>query len=107
MEKGQKTNRTGNQLEAAVETVFKTNGFEVVKYRQWEKNPGIFEEELLLKNVPFKTVYGHNGNTEFLVKSEKYNLHQLHQFFSYHFFYKTLYEQLLEYCIFLKQALRS
>jgi hypothetical protein len=43
-------------------------------YRVWEKNPEKYGEELLLKNVPFETIYGHKGNTEFLLISEKYKL---------------------------------
>ena len=33
-----------------------------------------YGKELLLENVPFTTVYNHNGNTEFLLISEKFNL---------------------------------
>ena len=43
-------------------------------YRKWNKNPQKFGNELLLKNVPFKTIYNHKGNTEFLLLSQKYNL---------------------------------
>ena len=43
-------------------------------YRVWEKNPEKYGEELLLKNVPFETIYGHKGNTEFLLISEEYKL---------------------------------
>jgi hypothetical protein len=43
-------------------------------YRVWEKNPERYGSELLLKNVPFETIYGHKGNTEFLLISKKYNL---------------------------------
>lgn len=49
-------------------------GFELVKYRVWEKNEEKHGKELLLENVPFKTVYEHHGNTEFLLISEKYKL---------------------------------
>lgn len=49
-------------------------GFELVKYRVWEKNQEKHGKELLLENVPFKTVYEHHGNTEFLLISEKYKL---------------------------------
>ena len=43
-------------------------------YRVWEKNPENYGQEILLKNVPFETIYGHKGNTEFLLISEKYKL---------------------------------
>jgi len=74
MAKGKSANITGNQLEIAVQTVLLNKGFEIEMYRKWEKNPEKYGKELLLKNVPFKTIYGHKGNTEFLLLSEKYNL---------------------------------
>lgn len=74
MEKGRKTNITGTQLEKAVQTVLLAKGFEIEMYRKWEINPEKYGKELLLKNVPFTTIYGHGGNTEFLLISEKYNL---------------------------------
>jgi len=74
MEKGTKSNISGNQLEVAVKIVLLGKGFELVKYRVWEKNQEKYGKELLLENVPFTTVYNHNGNTEFLLISEKFNL---------------------------------
>ncbi|ACF13369.1 4-diphosphocytidyl-2-methyl-D-erithritol synthase [Chloroherpeton thalassium ATCC 35110] len=74
MEKGTKSNISGNQLEVAVKTVLTGKRFELVKYRVWEKNPEKYGKELLLENVPFTTVYEHHGNTEFLLISEKYEL---------------------------------
>jgi hypothetical protein len=74
MNKGTKGNITGNQLEVAVQTVLSGKGFSILNYREWLKNPNQFGEELLLKNVPFETIYKHKGNTEFLLLSKKYNL---------------------------------
>ncbi|MEW5846684.1 MAG: PD-(D/E)XK nuclease superfamily protein [Bacteroidota bacterium] len=74
MEKGSKSNETGNQLERAVVSVFRGKRFEIVKYRDWEKNKEKYGNELLLVNVPFTTIYKHNGNTEFLLLSERYNI---------------------------------
>lgn len=74
MEKGTKSNITGNQLEVAVKTVLTGKGFELINYRTWEKNKEKYGEELLLENVPFTTVYEHKGNTEFLLISKKYAL---------------------------------
>lgn len=74
MDKGTKSNISGNQLEVAVKTVLTGKGFEFVKYRVWEKNQEKYGKELLLENVPFTTVYEHHGNTEFLLISEKYEL---------------------------------
>lgn len=74
MAKGKSANITGNQLEKAVQTVLLDKGFEIEMYRKWAKNPEKYGKELLLKNVPFTTIYGHKGNTEFLLLSEKYDL---------------------------------
>ncbi len=74
MTKRKIANITGNQLEKAVQTVLSDKGFEIVMYREWKRHPEKYSKELLLKNVPFITIYGHNGNTEFLLLSEKYNL---------------------------------
>lgn len=74
MEKGTKSNVSGNQLELAVKTVLVAKGFQLVKYRVWEKNKVAYGNELLLMNVPFTTIYNHQGNTEFLLLSEKYSL---------------------------------
>ena len=73
MKKGRQTNITGTQLEKTVQTVLMEKGFELEMYRKWEKNPRDYGKELLLKNVPFTTIYEHGGNTEFLLLSEKYN----------------------------------
>lgn len=74
MEKGSISNVTGSVLEGTVKSILLTKGFELVKYRDWEKNKAAFGDELLLMNVPFTTVYGHKGNTEFLLRSKKHNL---------------------------------
>lgn len=74
MAKGRSANITGNQLEIAVQTVLLNKGFEIEMYRVWVKNPERYGKELLLKNVPFETIYGHRGNTEFLLISEQYKL---------------------------------
>lgn len=74
MKKGRKTNITGTQLEKAVQTVLIEKGFKIEMYRKWAEKPENYGNELLLKNVPFETIYGHKGNTEFLLISQQYNL---------------------------------
>lgn len=72
MKQGAKSNITGNQLEATVKTVLVNKGFELVNYRQWKKDETKYASELLLENVPFTSIYNHQGNTEFLLISKKY-----------------------------------
>lgn len=45
MEKGTKSNISGNQLEKAVRTVLIGKGFEPVKYRVWEKKKENYGED--------------------------------------------------------------
>lgn len=75
MKKGTKSNISGNQLEVAVKTVLSGKGFEHVKYKDWLNSKEKFGSELLLENVPFTTIYGHKGNTEFLLISNKYKIY--------------------------------
>jgi hypothetical protein len=74
MAKVSKNNITGNQLETAVKTVLSGKGFEIFNYRSWERQPLKFSKEIVLENAPYTTSYGHNGNTEFLLISEKYDM---------------------------------
>jgi hypothetical protein len=71
---GNKANQTGNVLERTVVSTFVAKGFDILMYREWVKDPDKYSSELLLKNVPYDTVYGHKGNTEFLLKSKDLNL---------------------------------
>ncbi len=72
---GRRANSSGNLLEQTVKNICIQKGFKLEKYQNYVKNRGLFEErEILLTNVPYKSVYGHNGKTEFLLKSEKYGL---------------------------------
>lgn len=74
MKQGGLANSSGNTLERTVIGTLISKGFETVNYREYLKKPEKYGEELLLKNVPFTTIYEHSGNTEFLLSSKKYNL---------------------------------
>jgi hypothetical protein len=65
---------SGNTLEKTVIAVLQTKGFQVATYRDWKKAPEKFGKELLLKHAPYNSIYNHDGRTEFLLKSEKYQL---------------------------------
>lgn len=71
---GGKANKTGNVLEQTITGVCAAHGFEVVMYSEHIKRPENYGDELLLKNVPYTTLYGGRGYTEFLLVSERYNL---------------------------------
>jgi hypothetical protein len=74
MSQGGFANDTGGTLEGTVISTLSKKGFEVVPYSKWIKKPDKFGDELLLRNVPFTTIYGHSGKTEFLIKSVKYDM---------------------------------
>ena len=67
-------NSSGNTLEQTIVATLASKGFAVANYRQWALNPAAYSEEILLRNVPFITIYGHPGNTEFLLRSARYAL---------------------------------
>ena len=66
-----KASITGNILEKQVQNLFLEKGFEIVKYSKWIKNKTKFSQELLLKHVPYSSIYNHKGYTEFLLISKK------------------------------------
>lgn len=65
---------SGSTLESMVIGAIANKGLEVIMYRHWEKNKEQYGNELLLRHVPYTTIYGHNGNTEFLIMSEQRNI---------------------------------
>ena len=74
MSQGSKANKTGTVLESIVTSTLSAHGFIIVPFRDFIRKPGAYGQELLLKHVPYKTLYGSNGYTEFLLKSAKHNL---------------------------------
>lgn len=71
---GGTANRQGRILERTVVPIFESHGFEVVSYSTWSKKPTDYGTELLLKHVPYTTIYNQKGYTEFLIKSERFGL---------------------------------
>ncbi|WP_207708828.1 PD-(D/E)XK nuclease superfamily protein [Heliobacterium mobile] len=75
---GNQTNSTGNTLESVVLSVLGSKGFVAVRYRDYisyverfgqAAADAHYGQELLFQNVPYRSIYGHNGNTEFLLRS--------------------------------------
>ena len=67
-------NSSGRTLETTVVATLQSKGFATALYRDWLKQPAQYGPEILLRNVPYQTLYGHSGNTEFLIRSAKYKL---------------------------------
>jgi hypothetical protein len=74
LKQGGLANSSGNTLESTIKATLVSKGFEIVSYRDYVKNPSSYGKELLLLGVPYTTIYGHKGKTEFLLKSEHYAL---------------------------------
>lgn len=77
-------NRSGKTLETTITGTLLSKGFKCVSYRKYmkyiekhgqEKADQEFGTELLLRNVPYVSIYGHNGNSEFLLLSARYGIH--------------------------------
>lgn len=75
MNQGKKANKTGKILERLVLSTFDEHGFEIVKHKDYLKNTAQYGQELLLRHVPYNTLYGTRGYSEYLVRSERYALH--------------------------------
>ena len=67
-------NRSGSVLEGIVIGALTPHSFNVVQNKDLAKLPESEQAELLIKNVPYTTLYGSKGKTEFLLKSKKYDL---------------------------------
>ncbi len=68
---GAQANRTGKVLEQLVSSVLQTHGFVQMEYVDYVSNPAPEEGDFLLRNVPYQTIYGHQGKTEFLIVSSR------------------------------------
>ena len=68
-------NRQGNILEQQVRQAFASHGFREVSFAEYEKIasgstlPGVPVPDLLVRRVPYQSIYGHRGVTEFLAVS--------------------------------------
>jgi hypothetical protein len=67
-------NRSGKVLEATIVSLFTQHNFNEVPYRKWLKSPDNFGDDILLRDVPYTSIYGHNGKTEFLARSKRLSL---------------------------------
>ena len=74
MQQGSLANSSGNTLEQAIVSTLSSKGFTVVRHRDWLRNPARYGSELLLRNVPYQSIYGHAAKTEFVIRSERYSL---------------------------------
>ncbi len=67
-------NNSGKMLESIVENCFREKNFKIINYKQWQNNKNKFRDNLLIKRIPYKSIYGHNSKTEFLILSYEFNI---------------------------------
>lgn len=67
-------NRSGNTLEATIIGTLGSKGFTTVNYNAYMKNPAQYGSELLLRHVPFVSIFGHKAKSEFVLDSQRYGL---------------------------------
>lgn len=72
--KGVSANKQGRVLERTIVPCLESYGFMLVPYREWKKDPSRYGEELVLRNVPYTTIYGHRGFTEFVIHSKRFGM---------------------------------
>jgi len=77
MNQGRTANMQGANLEGIVIDTMCRKGLALVNYVDWIKRPQKYGEELLLKNVPYTSIYGHEGRTEFKIKSCRYGEYRI------------------------------
>lgn len=67
--KAQKAHFSGTLAEASIEGMLRSLGFTVARYSYWEKHREDFEgtRRLVLKNAPYRSIYGHKARMEFLL----------------------------------------
>ncbi|OPY62256.1 MAG: hypothetical protein A4E56_01449 [Pelotomaculum sp. PtaU1.Bin065] len=80
---GSLANYSGSTLEKTIIGTLLSKGFLLVQYRDYvnylkrhgdQKTVEKYGTEILLRNVPFQTIYNHPGNTEFLLEPDPNDL---------------------------------
>lgn len=71
---GEFANQTGTTLEAVVQQTLATHGFPAVPWTRWRRHPDRYGPEILLRHVPYTTIYGGRGWSEFVLRSAQYGL---------------------------------
>jgi len=72
---GKIANLNGRDLEHRVEELIKNYDVISLTYKEWISGRfGVDTEYILLKNVPYTTIYGSSGRSEFLLLKDGYSL---------------------------------
>ncbi len=71
---GAQANKTGKVLESTVENTCAQHGFISLKYADYAALGHPLDGDYLVRDVPYTSIYGHKGKTEFLLISAKRSL---------------------------------
>lgn len=67
MTDGNRANRSGRVLENVVESIYRSHGYEILAYSEHVKDEAKHTgKRLLLKHVPYTSIYGHAAVSEFV-----------------------------------------
>lgn len=67
-------NSSGNTLEQTIIAVFYSKKFDIATWKDLRERPDNYGSDLLIKNVPYTSIYGHQGRSEFVAVSKRYDL---------------------------------
>lgn len=70
-------NAQGRTLESVVINTLEQKGLRKVPYKEYATGLNLYGDELLLINVPYETIYGHQGKTEFKIQSQRYGEYRI------------------------------
>ncbi|MGE5549768.1 MAG: PD-(D/E)XK nuclease superfamily protein [Bacteroidota bacterium] len=67
MTDGNRANKSGRVLENVVETIYRSHGYEIIPYVEYARDQANHAgKRLLLKHVPYTSIYGHAAVSEFV-----------------------------------------
>ena len=84
LKQGAKANLNGKIIEQTIIPQLTLSGYKIYKYSDIVKEPSFLDEKkVVITNMPFKSVYGHKGKTEYLIintaRGKKIRVESKHQ----------------------------
>lgn len=73
-QQGRQAKQNGRILEQTILPLLQAKGFVPVSYSDYQRSPENFAGELVLTHVPYTTIYGASGYSEFVIRSNSRNL---------------------------------
>lgn len=75
MTQGARANANGKIGESVLLPLFEVNGYAVVKWGDYHRNPSQYDalEKLVILQYPYTSIYNQTGKTEFLIKNAMKN----------------------------------